>query len=194
MSTPTIVFNPFTNNFDFVGQGGGGGTGILTITGDNGGPVGANGGNNIFIDGGESIVNNPNGIEIDGTPVSNLQVVTLTNRINVTATTNDDEGQTQTVVLMTPVNATALSFKAIISGYDSDNNLAIGGEQIGLCRTISDTASIVGTNDTFDEYDDALSTSDWNVVEDGSNLAMSFTGVAGHTIEWRALFEYTQTP
>jgi len=47
-------FNPFTRKLDLT-ETGGGGTGILTITGDTGGAVGADGSNNINVIGGGAI-------------------------------------------------------------------------------------------------------------------------------------------
>ncbi len=118
----------------------------------------------------------------------------LTNRVSVSSITSDGAGQSQTVLLVTPTNTTSISFRCLISGYDAINNLAIGGEQIGLVRKAGGTVVVVGTNDTFDESDAALNTADWNVISTSPTLSIQFIGVAGFTINWRALFEYTQAP
>lgn len=144
--------------------------------------------------GGETTTNNVNGIQTDGSSGSNTLTVQLTNRTSVSSTTSDGAGQTQTVTLMTPTNSTSISFRALITGYDVINNESIGGEQIGLARTIGGVVTVVGTNDTFDESDAALINSDWNVISSSPTLSVQFVGVAGHTINWRALFEYTQAP
>ena len=154
--------------------------------------------NILLVDGFDSIENNDNGIitkgGVVGTGTSNEVDVILTNRISVTATTSDGGGQTQTVTLMTPSNSTAQTFTALITGFDSVNNIAIGGEQIGLARTAAGVVTIIGINDTFDESDAALNTADWNVISGGATTQIQFTGVAGHSIAWRCLFEYTQAP
>lgn len=154
--------------------------------------------NVLIVHGNQSTENNTNGIiakgGVVGTGTSNEVDVVLTNRAVATATTSDGGGQTQTVVLFTPSTATSLSFRMLVTGYDSVNNIAIGGEQIGLVRTLGGVVTIVGTNDTFDESDAALNTADWNVVSTSPSLSMQFVGVAGHSITWRALFEYTQAP
>ena len=127
-----------------------------------------------------------------GTGTSNEVDLVITNRANVTATTVG--ATTQTVVLLTPTSASSMSFRMLVTGYDAGSNIAIGGEQIGLIRTLAGTVTVVGTNDTFDESDAALNAADWNVISSSPTLSMQFVGVAGHTIVWRALFEYTQAP
>lgn len=154
--------------------------------------------NTLLVNGEESIENNNNGIitkgGVVGTGTQNEVDIVLTNRISVSATTSDGGSQTQNVTLMTPTTATSISFRVLITGYDSANNIAIGGEQIGLVRTLAGTVTVVGTNDTFDESDAALNAADWNVISTSPTLSMQFVGVAGHSIAWRALFEYTQAP
>lgn len=61
-------FNPFTRKLDIT-ESGGGGTGILSITGNSGGAVGADGSNNINLVGSGSIV-------VTGTPGSNTLTIT----------------------------------------------------------------------------------------------------------------------
>lgn len=150
--------------------------------------------NILIVPGGTSSVNNNNGIRTDGSSGGNTLTIQLTNRVQATATTSDGGGQTQNVTLIAPANATAVTFKVTVVGYDSANNLAVGGEQIGLARTTAGAPVVVGTNDTFDEADVAIGAADWNVIASGANLVMQFVGVAGHSIAWRALFEYTQVP
>lgn len=144
--------------------------------------------------GNDTNTNNVNGIQTDGSSGSNILTVQLTNRISVSATTSDGGGQTQNVVVLTPANATSLSFTILVTGYDSINNETIGGEQIGVVRKVAGVPTIVGTNDTFDESDAGLNAADWNVVVSGADLVMQFVGVAGRSIVWRSLFEYIQAP
>lgn len=165
---------------------------LSQLTPDSGGAVVAVA-NNINVFGKESTINNPNGIETFNGGVAELDV-TLTNRANVTATTSDGGGQTQNVTLITPTNATAITFKVTVVGYNSADDTAIGGEQIGLSRKSGGVVVVVGTNDTFDESDASLNTADWNVIASGATLVIQFVGVAGKSIAWRALFEYSQAP
>lgn len=157
--------------------------------------VGVSVNNNFNLLSNDTIANNNNGIQTttiaDGSANHYTQ---LTNRISVTATTSDGAGQTQTVTLMTPTNATALEFSSSIIGYDSINDEACGGSQEGICRKSSGTTTIVGTNDSLDEADAGLVAVDWNIIGSGGDLAVEFIGVAGRTIVWRCTFTYIQTP
>jgi|ERR1051326_968097 hypothetical protein len=146
--------------------------------------------NNLNVFSNNTTANNANGIETIAS--GDTLTIELTNRISVTATTSDGGGQTQTVSLFTPTNATSVTFKALVSGYDTANDKAIGGEQIGLARKSAGVVTVVGTNDTFDEADALLAAADWNVISGGANLQMQFVGVAGESIAWRATFEYIQ--
>lgn len=144
--------------------------------------------------GGITTTNNNKGIQTDGSSGSNTETIQLTNRANVTATTSDGGGQTQTVVLLTPTTQTSITFRALITGYDSIDNVAVGGEQIGLVRSVGGVVTVIGTNDTFDEADASINTADWNVISTSPTLSIQFTGVAGKTIVWRCLFDYVQAP
>jgi hypothetical protein len=176
-----------------VAGGGGGGAPIQTLTGNDGIAVPPTA-NNIFVLGGTSTVNNTNGITTIGNAGTSTETFTLTNRASVSSITSDGAGQTQTVLLITPTDTTSISFRCLITGYDVLGNTSIGGEQIGLARKSGGTVVVVGTNDTFDESDASLNTADWNVISTSPTLSIQFVGVAGRTINWRALFEYTQAP
>lgn len=143
--------------------------------------------------GNDTISNDTDGITTTG--AANTLTILLTNRISVTVTTSDGGGQTQTVNLMTPSNNTSISFRFLVTGYDSASNETAGGELIGLARAAGGTLSVIGTNDTFDESDAGLNAVDWDVVDTASPiLQATFTGVAGRSIVWRGLFEYIQAP
>ncbi len=148
----------------------------------------------------DSIENNANGIitkgGVVGTGTANEVDVVITNRIQITATTSDGGGQTQNVNLLTPPNSSSSTFKMRVSGYDAVNNETSGGELVGVSRTSSGGVLVViGTNDTFVEEDVGLNTSVWDVVDTASPILQAeFTGVAGRTVVWTALFEYTRSP
>jgi hypothetical protein len=150
--------------------------------------------NNLNVFSRDTIENNANGIQTTADPnASDNLFVEFTNRISITAVTSDGGGQTQTVTLFTPANATAVNFECNFIGYDLVNNEAAGGDQQGLARKSAGTVVVVGTNDSFDQSDLALATVDWNVIASGGDLVAEFVGVAGRTINWTATFSYNQT-
>jgi hypothetical protein len=153
--------------------------------------------NVLIVNGFDSIENNDNGIitkgGVAGTGTSNELDVIITNRIQVTATTSDGGGQTQNVTVLTPTNATAVEFSANFIGYDAINNEAVGGSQEGIARSFGGATNIVGTNDSLDEADVGLISTDWNIIASGANLQAHLVGVAGRTINWTILFTFTQT-
>ena len=144
----------------------------------------------------DTIDDNVNGIQttVDPNGSANLYVE-LTNRITVTATTSDGAGQTQTVSIFTPPVSTGITFTVSIIGYDSINNEVSGGELIGIARNSSiGTVAVIGTNDTFDESDAGLVTTDWDIVTNGTMIQIQFVGVAGRSVSWNAVFSYNKTP
>lgn len=151
--------------------------------------------NILNVNGIDSTTNNANGIftQADPNGSNNLRVV-LSNRIQITATTSDGAGQTQAVTLFTPTDDTAITFSALIIGYDAPNNVAAGGSQQGVARKTGGAVTIVGTNDSLDESDAALNAVDWDVIATGADLQGQFVGIAGRTITWTMTFTYTQTP
>ena len=154
--------------------------------------------NILLVNGFDSVENNANGIitkgGVVGTGTSNELDIVLTNRIRVTATTSDGAGQTQTVTLMTPTNATVINFECVFVGYDAINDEGCGGDQNGLSRKSAGTVTIIGINDDLDQSDPGLVSVDWNVIATGGDLEAQFVGVAGRTIVWSATFTYDQTP
>lgn len=143
--------------------------------------------------GNDTTANNVNGVRTDGSSGSNTLTVQLTNRTRVAATTSDGGGQTQTVTIFTPTAASAITFVVSITGYDAANNEVAGGELVGIARTSAGGAVVVvGTNDTFDESDPALAATDWDIVTNGTIIQAQFTGIAGRTISWGAVFIYSQ--
>lgn len=161
-----------------------------TFTTDDGNAVPA--ANILNVLGDDTIANDTDGLSTSGS--GNTVTVLLTNRVSISSTTSDGAGQTQNVVIMTPSTGTSITFRCLVSAYDALNDVAAGGEQIGLVRTLAGVVTVVGTNDSFDESDAALAAVDWNVISSSPTLTMEFVGIAGRTLNWRALFEYTQAP
>jgi hypothetical protein len=148
--------------------------------------------NVLNVPGGSVITNNDHGIQTDGSSGSNTLTVELTNRVSLTTTTVG--AVTNVINVLTPTAGTSVTFTLTLTAYDTADNIALGGEQIGLGRALGGVAAVIGTNDTFDEYDAALGTNDWEIVANGASLALSVTGVAGKTLNWKAVFTYIQAP
>lgn len=150
--------------------------------------------NVLNVNGIDSIENNQNGIFTRANPdlSDNLEVV-LSNRISTTTTTSDGAGQTQTITLITPTNATALNFEANFIAYDAINDEAGGGDQQGISRKSAGTAVIVNVSDSFDQADPGLAAIDWNIIATAGDLQAQVVGVAGRTLTWTITFTYSQT-
>ena len=143
----------------------------------------------------DSTENNSNGIFTRANPdLSNNLEIVLSNRISVITTTSDGAGQTQTITLMTPTNATALNFECNFIAYDAANDEAGGGDQQGISRKSAGTAVIVNVSDSFDQSDPGLVSIDWNVIPTAGDLQAEVVGVAGRTLTWTITFTYSQTP
>ncbi len=151
--------------------------------------------NVLNVPGGNTIDNNNDGIQTDGSSGSNTLTIQLSNRICLTTTTSDGLGQTQTLALMTTTNGTAQTFRALISGIDVSNNVSTGAETLGSSRNSAGLCTVIGTNDVFLEEDAALGATDYVIQSTGGlGLEIVFTGIAGRTINWKIVFEYIQTP
>lgn len=151
--------------------------------------------NTLNLLGADTTANDADGIRTQGSSGGDDLTVQLTNRTSVAVTTSDGAGQTQTSTLFTPTSATGITFTLVVTGYDASNNEVAGGELIGIARRSGGGVTVVvGTNDTFDESDAGLAATDWDVVTDGTLIQATFTGVAGRSIAWSAVFIYNQAP
>lgn len=147
--------------------------------------------NVLDIFGGETIADTDNGIATFGgfpETANSFEIdIRLTNRS--TDVTKTEDATPVSFIVYTPVDTSSTTFRLFLTGYDTNGN-AIGGEQIGLALKTGGVATIIGTNDTFDESSPALNTADWKVDSSGGTLIITLTGVAATTIFWRTLFEY----
>jgi hypothetical protein len=139
-----------------------------------------------------TIDNFDDGITNDGS--GNTVTHYLTNRTVQTATTSDGGGQSQSVTLFTPVDDKGFTYRVLVNGYDATNNETAGGELIGMGRKEAGAVTVISDNDVFSDSDAGLASADWNIVANGADVDMDFTGVAGRSIVWKVLFEYIQSP
>ncbi len=77
------------------------------------------------------------------------------------------------------------------AAFESVTPSGAGYNLFATVRTDGVTASLVGTPDKIINEDAALVTGDVNVVVSGNNAILRVLGVAGLTINWRAVGLYT---
>ena len=171
-----------------VAGGGGGGAPVETITGNDGIAVPPTG-NNIFLVGGSLSTNNTNGITTTGNAGASTETVNLTNRVQGIVTTAD---ATSTTLTSFSLGATpgVYNFDIQISGYDLTDTAGVGYFISGSVRTTGAAGVLVGTPDKIVNEETATVTCDANLIVSGNNAIVQVTGIAGKTINWRALSQY----
>lgn len=108
-----------------------------------------------------------------------------------TGTTVDN--QIVNILVVPATEDKAFMAECHIVGYDSSNNLAIGGEIIAV--GINDGAvAIVGSPEITKIADAPISSASFTVISLGTNFAVQATGVVGHTIDWRCTALVTTSP
>lgn len=168
--------------------GGGGGSPILSVTGNSGGPVFPTA-NNINLVGGSSNINDNNGITVIGTPGTSTETFTLTNRVQGTVTTTD---ATPTSASTFALGATpgVYNFDIQIVAYDITDTAGAGYFISGSIRTTGAAAVVVGTPDKINNEEAATVACDANLTGSGNNAVINVTGIAGKTINWKVLSQY----
>ena len=173
-----------------ISGGGGGGSPIETLTGNSGGPVPPTA-NNIFVLGGESSVNNTNGITVIGNPGTSTETVTLTNRITGSTTTSDGAGQTQ-VFSTFALGATpgTYLFDTNIAAFNKTASLG-ASYKVSVTRRTTGAADFGIEPDTFIQKEEgAMIGVSVTVLTSGNNFSISVTGLSGNVIDWVALTTY----
>jgi hypothetical protein len=113
-----------------------------------------------------------------------ITVTVIDTSVSGTATT---VGATSTVLnVNVPVPlGSAISFRVNIVGNDTAGGVAIGGEALGTFKNFGGVVSVSGQVDTTINRDALLNTGTFSLIVSGTNVQVSVTGVAGHTIDWR---------
>ncbi len=150
--------------------------------------------NVLIVNANDSTENNNNGIitkgGVVGTGTSNEVDVIITNRLQGTGSTL---GATTTTLVTFSLGATpgAYNFELKVVGYTTTGPAATGFTVLGTMRTDGATATLVGTPDETVVEDISLITCDVNMVASGNNLLIQAVGVAGLTISWNTVAQYT---
>lgn len=168
--------------------GGGGGTPIQTITGNDAIAVPPTA-NNIFLVGGTLSTNNTNGITTTGNAGTSTETVNLTNRVQGIVTTAD---ATPTTLTTFALGATpgVYNFDIQVAGFDITDTAGVGYFISGSIRTTGAAAVLVGTPDKIVNEEAATVACDANLIVSGNNAVVQVTGIAAKTIDWRALSQY----
>lgn len=140
--------------------------------------------------GGATTADDPQGIRTDGSSGSNTLTVQLTNRVSGTGTTI---GAVNATLFTLNLGATAASymFEINVTGFDTATPSATGYWFVATARTTGAAATVVGTNEVFNE-DAALGLSDVDMTAAGNIVSFIVTGVAGLTLNWNAVGTYVR--
>ena len=179
-----------SNAFLMGTSGGGGGTGMLTITGNSGGAVSGDPSDNIFLVGGSSTINDNNGITTIGTPGTFTEAVTLTNRITESITTTDDS-DTSLVTFSLGSTPAVFSFDIEVVSFNMTDVNGDSYSIFGAARTDGITAVLCGTPDKIvnEEVADAAEA---DMVVVGNDVIIRVKGLVGKTFHWRTVATYVQ--
>lgn len=171
--------------------GGGSGSPVQTLTGDSGGAVPPTA-NNITVPGATSSTNNTNGITTVGNAGASTVSFTLTNRITGTATTTDAvTPQTLSSFNLGATPATYLLEIRIIA-YNVTDTRSAGYTSTSVIRTTGAAGSEINANPGIISEEGTMS---GVVVQNqitGNTVEIIVTGLAGKTIQWRALTTYIE--
>lgn len=174
-----------------LGMGGGGsGSAIQTITGDDGIAVPPTA-FNINLLTGSTTANDTDGIRDVGNAGTSTETVQLTNRQYGTVTTSD---ATPTTILTFAAAAVATCYdiQVRITAFDATD--VAGGAYfiIGGARTTGAATTIFPDTEFFVKEEAAMATSDIDLTASGNNIVVTVTGIAAKTIRWAALLTYIQ--
>lgn len=172
-----------------VAGGGGGGAPVQTLTGDSGGAVPPTG-NNIFVLGGSTQVNNNTGITFIGNPGTSTLTGTLTNRFQ--ATTNTVAGGSSTVTLLgiTPVLAAGTyTFDLKVAAFATSGPAAANGYTIVGAIRSTGAATVLLPNQQQDSFEETFGASAVVGVA-GNTMTITVTGVAANNFNWNIAGEY----
>lgn len=139
---------------------------------------------------------------IAGVAVANTALVTIdttTGQLGSTPVIGPVTGTATTVGAVTAdvitINMGAipgtLSMEARVAAFESTTPAGAAYDLLAGTRTTGIAASLIGTVDQVVNEDAALTAANATIVVSGNNAIVRVTGVAGLTINWSALIEYT---
>lgn len=166
-----------------ITDGGSAAADVEFLTGDVGGAVGVDAGNNIFLLTGA-------GLTSTGNPATNTITFTMDNAPSGSAQTI---GAVTADVITISLGATPSTFsiEARVAAFESGTPAGAGYKLFGAFITDGAAATLIGTVDQIVNEDAALAAADATFVTSGNDVILRVTGVALLTIEWDANAEYT---
>lgn len=141
--------------------------------------------------GGDTTVNNDNGIQTDGSSGSNTLTIQLTNRLQGTGTT---VGAVTADLVTFALGATPATYviEANFAAFEPTTPAGAGYSLFGTVRTTGAAASLVGTPDKINNENTALIPSTADIVASGNNAILRVTGTAGLTVDWSTVGYYVK--
>jgi hypothetical protein len=160
-----------------------------TFTADTGSATPAANNLNVFSTLTGGTANNVRGVATSGAGAT-LNVV-LTNRITGTATTTD--AVTPVNLLTFPLGATpgTYLFRSYVTVFNVTDNLGATYSSLASVRTTGGAATLLTTGNFFVSEEGAMSALDVANDVSGNTLTIDVMGLAGKTIHYVALNEYT---
>lgn len=146
--------------------------------------------NIVNIIGGETSVNNDNGIRVIANPNgSNNMVVQLTNRLTGTVTTTD---ATPTTLLSVPLGAIPGTYLATgdVTAYDVTDSAGASYTYEGAAVTDGITGTEIGVEQRNQFEQAAMAAADFSFGVTGNNAFIQVVGIPGKVINWSCLFNY----
>lgn len=177
-----FVFNPFTHQFDavtplpaFIGF----------LTGDAGGPIGPDAGNNINITTGD-------GLTTTGTALTNNITISLDGYLEGGGTTIGAPHVITLISYPMPGTPAVYQFTVDIAGLDLTNPAGIGIHELATIRTNGAAATIVDTIDTDVNSEGPIVSALTYSGVSGNNFVVRAIGSPLQTINWRATAKYVR--
>lgn len=154
--------------------------GIAFETGNTGGPVGPDAGNNLNVLG-----DSGSNLTVTGNAGTNTLTISSTNVLNGTGTT---VGVTTADIITFALGATpsTYKFRFELVAFDSVTPLGAGYQINATLRTTGAAGTVIEIPDGDGDEEGILSTDDWEVLASGNNAVLRVTGVVGLTINWKA--------
>lgn len=146
--------------------------------------------NIVNVNGGSTTANNDDGIQAIANPdLSNNLEILLTNRLTGTATsTNGSVENLVTFALGASVATYRITFD--VSGRDTVSGDGVGYTLWGTVKTNGAAASIISSPFIDNDEDASLLGADITLIASGNNAILRVTGVAGRTINYKAVGQY----